>query len=226
MTEIIEMNGEAENGEVDKQSKSRITPPNMRLAQFTIVGTAPLMTAKFSKKMELMARMQEGKAATSKKVREARDFSADVVAAAYVSPEGWYGVHAAAFRNASISACRLVGFKMTLAKLSIFCEADGFDKEDGTPLVRIDAPAPEESVMPARNANNSVDLRARPLWRPGWTMYPRIRWDADQFTLKDIENLFARVGQQVGIGEGRPDSRMGAGLGYGLFDVVKVITLV
>ena len=33
-------------------------------------------------------------------------------------------------------------------------------------------------------------------------------------------NLIARVGMQVGVGEGRPDSKQSAGLGFGLFDVV------
>jgi hypothetical protein len=40
------------------------------------------------------------------------------------------------------------------------------------------------------------------------------------FTANDVVNLIARVGLQVGIGEGRPDSKESAGLGYGLFEVV------
>jgi hypothetical protein len=35
-------------------------------------------------------------------------------------------------------------------------------------------------------------------------------------------NLFNRVGQQVGVGEGRPDSRNSAGMGMGLFNVESV----
>ena len=48
----------------------------------------------------------------------------------------------------------------------------------------------------------------------------RIRFDADQFTLTDVANLFARVGLCGGIGEGRPDSKTSAGIGYGLFEIV------
>ena len=33
----------------------------------------------------------------------------------------------------------------------------------------------------------------------------------------DVTNLMQRVGMQVGIGEGRPDSRDSAGLGWGTF---------
>lgn len=200
----------------------KITPPRMGRAAFHIRGTAPLMTARFSKKAELMAKMSEGKSAGSKRDRSARDFEADAAAAAYRSDEGWYGINAAVFRNASISACRLVGFKMTLAKLSIFVEADGYDKDEGTPLVRLNAEPPRTSVMHVRNATGVVDMRSRPMWMPGWEFTVRIQWDMDQFTLTDITNLLSRVGKQVGIGEGRPDSRDSAGLGYGLFEVVEV----
>ncbi len=202
----------------------KISPPRMGHAAFKISGTAPLMTARFSKKAELMAKMQEGKSAGSKRDRTARDFEADAIAAAYHAKEGdWNGINATSFRNAMISACRLVGFKMTLAKLSIFVEADGYDKDEGTPLVRILAGPPTTSIMPARNATGVIDLRSRPMWAPGWGALVRVTWDLDQFTLTDITNLMSRVGAQVGIGEGRPDSRDSAGLGYGLFAVVEVM---
>jgi hypothetical protein len=212
-------------GESPKAETIKISAPAMRTAAFTIVGTAPLMTAKFSKKAELMAKMSEGKSAGSKRDRSARDFDADAAGAAYRSRDGWYGLNAASFRNAAISSCRLVGFKMTLAKLSIFVEADGFDHTEGTPLVRIVAGVPETSVMPVRNATGVVDMRARPVWAPGWKVVVRVRWDAEQFSLTDVTNLMSRVGAQVGIGEGRPDSRESAGLGYGLFAIESVAEL-
>jgi hypothetical protein len=198
-----------------------IKAPNMQTAVFKIVGTAPLMTARFSKKADLMAKMAEGKSAASKRNRPARDFEQDAEDAAYRTLEGWYGVNAASFRNAMISACRLVGFKMTLAKLSVFVEAEGFDERDATPLVRIDAPHYEVNTMHVRNATGVVDVRARPLWRPGWKANLTIRWDADQFSVTDIANLLSRVGLQVGVGEGRPDSKSSAGLGFGLFKLAE-----
>lgn len=203
----------------------RISTPRMARAIFHIRGTAPLMTARFSKKAELQRKMEEGKSAGSRKDRSARDFEADAIAATYFSPEGWRGIHAPSFRNAAISACRLVAFKMTLAKLSIFVEADGYDKEEGVPLVRIYADDPSTSIMNVRNATGVVDLRARPMWTPGWEAKPCIRWDQDQFSLTDITNLMGRVGMQVGVGEGRPDSRESNGLGYGLFEIVTVDVL-
>lgn len=202
-----------------KETVATIKAPRMDRAKFTVVGTAPLMVARFSKKAEIMAKHQEGGAAKNKRNRSARDFDKEAEEAAYRSgPKGWYGVNASGFRNAMISACRLVGFKMTLAKLSVFVEADGFDYRDHTPLLQVDGKW-EVSTMHTRNATGVVDIRSRPLWAPGWKISPTLRWDADQFTASDVANLLMRVGMQVGIGEGRPDSKSSAGLGYGLFEI-------
>ena len=107
---------------------------------------------------------------------------------------------------------------MTRAKLAVFCEPDGFDREDGTPLVKFTKGKPKYSEMPVRlKKSGSMDIRPRPLWSPGWELTVRIKYDADQFTLNDIANLLLRVGVQVGIGEGRPDSKDSCGMGWGLF---------
>jgi hypothetical protein len=119
-----------------------------------------------------------------------------------------------------ISACRLVGFKMTLAKMSIFVEADGFDADDGTPLVKLIAGEPERMDAAVRNATGVIDIRSRPMWRE-WQADLRVRFDGDQFTLDDVANLLSRVGVQVGIGEGRPDSKASAGMGWGTFKLAE-----
>lgn len=196
-----------------------IKPPKIETAHFHIVGTSPYVQCRFSQKaMNMMAeKMLAGGPAKSKRVREARNFEEDFRQAMHISTEGWCGIPAGAFRNAMISACRLVGFKMTLAKLSVFVEADGFDAVDGVPLIKING-TPERIDMAVRNATGVADIRVRPMWRE-WSADLRIRYDADQFTLNDVTNLLARVGMQVGIGEGRPDSRESAGLGWGLFRI-------
>lgn len=197
----------------------QIKAPNIQTAQIGIVGTAPYMQAKFSQKCIsiIEAKHKAGSQANKGKKREARDFDADYRGAMYKSREGWHGIPASAFRNAMISACRLCGFKMTLGKLSVFVEADGFDYEDSTPLIKITG-KPKMDVRHARNASGVCDLRARPLWNE-WSATVRVRYDADQMSLEDICNLMARVGLQVGIGEGRPDSRDSNGLGFGLFNI-------
>lgn len=116
-----------------------------------------------------------------------------------------------------ISACRTVGYKMTHAKLAAFVLADGFEEDDGTPLIRIYG-VPKRHTTYARNDNGSVDIRVRPMWET-WHAIVRVRFDADMFSPTDVVNLMMRVGMQVGIGEGRPDSKNSGGMGWGLFSI-------
>jgi len=194
-----------------------IKPPKIETAKFRIIGTSPYVQARFSAKaMQAMHQKHEaGSTANKKKNREARDFDDDYKQAMHIATDGWIGIPAGAIRAAMISACRLVGFKMTLAKLSIFVQADGYDKVDGVPLIRIEG-KPEKIEMAVRNQTGVVDLRVRPMWRD-WEAVVKINFDADQFLLADVTNLMARVGMQVGLGEGRPDSRESCGLGWGTF---------
>ena len=200
------------------QTAVQIKPANIQQAVFKIKGTAPYVQARFSAKaMQAMKeKMLAGSTAKGKKVREARNFDEDFEQAKHVSEQGWVGIPASSFRQAIISACRLVGFRMTLAKLSVFVAADGFDRVDGIPLIKLQAPEPERTEMAVRNATGVADIRVRPMWRE-WAADVKVSYDADQFTLQDVTNLMQRVGMQVGIGEGRPDSRDSAGLGWGTF---------
>lgn len=200
--------------------KVQISPANMQFARFKLKGTAPLVQARFSAKamQAMMSKMAAGSTANKSRAKPARDFDDDYRQAMHISTQGWCGVPAGAFRQAMISACRLVGFKMTLAKLSLFIIADGIDKVDGIPLVKFEG-TPERVDMAVRNATGVADIRVRPMWRE-WTMSLTIRYDGDQFTAQDVTNLLSRVGMQVGIGEGRPDSRESAGLGWGTFEIV------
>ena len=200
------------------QTAVQIKPANIQQAVFKIKGTAPYVQARFSAKaMQAMKeKMLAGSTAKGKKVREARNFDDDFEQAKHVSEQGWVGIPASSFRQAIISACRLVGFRMTLAKLSVFVAADGFDRVDGIPLIKLQAGEPERTEMAVRNATGVADIRVRPMWRE-WAAEVKVSYDADQFTLQDVTNLMQRVGMQVGIGEGRPDSRDSAGLGWGTF---------
>ena len=108
-----------------------IKPPKFSTVEILIEGIAPLVVERFSKKMELMEKMAQGPSAKNKRERTARDYDNEAEEARYRAPEKWEGMNAAAFRAGMISACRLVGFKMTLAKLSVFIEADGFDAKIG-----------------------------------------------------------------------------------------------
>lgn len=202
----------------------QIKAPNLQKATFHIEGTAPFVQAKFSQKAKNAIRetQEAGSTARGKKKREPKDFDEVCDACVHYSKQGWVGIPAAAFRAGMISACRLVGFKMTLAKLSVFVEPDGFDRDDGTPLVRLQAGDYRRVDLHVRNATGVVDLRARPMWEE-WGADVTITFDADQFTVTDVSNLMQRVGAQVGIGEGRPDSKSSAGMGWGTFKLANEV---
>ena len=197
-----------------------IKPPAMQRMVLRIVGTAPLVINRFPAKAQqaMMEKMAAGSTAKKGAKRDPKDFDEVFQGARHLSSEGWDGIHAGAFRNGLISACRLVGFKMTLAKLSLFVEADGLDVIDGTPLVRIIAGEPERTDMHVRNATGVIDIRTRPMWRD-WAADLRIRFDSEQFTQGDVAALVARVGAQVGVGEGRADSKASTGMGWGHFEI-------
>lgn len=195
-----------------------ISAPNIKTTTFEIVGTAPLVVHRFSAKtkQEMKQKMETGKAASSKKNREAKMTDDLYQESRYISTEGWDGIHAGSIRNALISACRLVGFKMTLAKLSVFVVQDGWDsKEPQIPLIRIYGdPIKQEDIARVATGKPYVTVRAA---YHNWKAKITIRYDADQFTSQDVSNLLYRAGLQVGIGEGRPDSKNSAGMGWGTF---------
>jgi hypothetical protein len=109
---------------------------------------------------------------------------------------------------------------MTIAKLSLFVEADGRDAtEPEFGLIRIyGMPRKLESV--ARVETGQAYVTIRPCY-DDWKAKIRVRFDAEQFSLLDVSNLLARLGEQVGIGEGRPDSKNSCGMGWGTFRIAN-----
>jgi len=212
-----------ENGATVAPEVVRITKPKLRETTIVIHGIAAYVQHAFSEKQrkQMEETQRQGQQARGKKNRAPKDFEAVYEAAKHVAKvkrgeKPWCGIPAPAFRNAMISACKLIGFKMTHAKLSVFVEADGMGT-DGTPLVRIIG-EPHIHQAPVRNASGVADIRWRPMWDE-WSARVRVTWDEDQFSATDIFNLMHRAGLQVGIGEGRPDSPNSNGLGWGRFRV-------
>lgn len=207
--------------EKPKKAESQISAPKFAVLTVPLKNASgsPLVVNAFSAKArETMRLAQEaGSVGKKNKKRDPKDFNAAYQGARHISRDGWDGVTCATFRNAMISACRLVGFKMTIGKLSVFIEADGNSEADGTPLVRIHGePVPFEA--PVRNASGVSDIRVRPRWDE-WTANLRVRYDREQFSDEDIINLLVRAGGQCGICEGRPDSSNSFGQGWGLFEI-------
>lgn len=199
----------------------KIERPDFRIIALRIEGTAPLVINRFSAKaMEMMRASQEaGSVAKSRKVREPKNFDQLYHDAKHISTQGWEGFSAPSIRNACISACRTCGVVMTKAKLALVVLADGVDLVDGTPLIRIEGKA-EKLESHVRNQTGVADIRARPIYRE-WAATLRIRYDAGMLDAESVVSLLVRVGMQVGIGEGRPDSKDSCGMGWGTFDVVN-----
>jgi hypothetical protein len=203
-----------------------IQPLRQAIMTIPIVGETPLKVLRFSRKKQgdVMATQKAGEQARTKKKREPKDFQREYEEARYLCSQRengkqvtWLGINASGVRNGAIETCRMAGFTMTRAKMSVFCVEDGFDDLDATPLVRVHG-EPEMSVDPVRNASGVIDLRPRVMFKE-WRCVLRIRFDEDQFSPSDILNLIIRVGQQNGLGEGRPNGTNGNGTGNGLFVV-------
>jgi hypothetical protein len=203
--------------------KIEIKAPNFQTANFEIEGTTPFVQNKFSGRVgdEMKEKQEAGSTAKKGKKREAKNFEQCCEEAKHYSDEGWIGIPCTAFRASLVSACRVVGFTMALAKLCLFVPADGYDRDDLTPLVKITEGEPVMNVSPVRiPSSGAMDLRARPMWKY-WRCKVSVEYDADQFTEKDVANLLMRAGIQVGVGEGRPDSKKSVGCGWGTFRVLS-----
>lgn len=196
-----------------------VAPPRIDRAIITCRGTAPFVGNKFPHSaMETMRRNQElGQVARGKKIRLPKKFDELHLQHIHYSQEGWPGIPASAFRSAMIDACRLVGYHMVKAKMSIFIIPDGFDRDDGQPLVKINGDM-RSFEMPVRLANGSADIAVRPQFLK-WTVKLGIEWDCDQFDRSDIVNLCMRAGKQVGVGAGRPNSKTSHGMGWGTWEI-------
>jgi len=208
-----------------KGPKQQITiaAPNFQTAIFQVRGTSQLVGNKFSARAraDMKAKMEAGSTANKGAKRKPKDFKKLYREAIHFAVEGWEGIPAPAFRNAMISACRMVGYQMTRAKLCVFVEADGYDSDDDTPLVRIRKGKSKYGEHLVRNDTGVADLRPRPVWAPGWEATVRVKFDADQFTLEDVANLLSRAGVQCGILAGRPNSQQSNGMGWGCFEIVN-----
>jgi hypothetical protein len=203
------------------KKKTEVTAPKFFVLNITIKGSpgSPLVIHNFSEKARqiMRSRQEAGSTAVKSRARDAKDFQQVFENARHISRDGWDGYPAGGIRNCLIDACKLVGFAMTRAKLSIFVIADGIDRDNGMPLVRIYGDA-QYSEHNTRNESGVADIRARPMFNE-WHANLRIKFDSGQFTPEDVLNLLIRAGGQCGLGEGRPNSKKSNGLGWGLFDI-------
>jgi hypothetical protein len=204
-----------------KEEAITISAPKLQTICFRVIGDAPLVMNKFSQKAreEMHQKQEAGTTAKANKKREPKNFQASYNESRHISEDGWDGIPATAFRSAMIHACKIAGLAMTRAKLAIFVEPDGFDKDDNSPLIKITKGKPEYFETYVRLATGVPDLKARPMWKPGWEAAIRVTYDMEILTQSDIANLLMRAGRQVGICAGRPNSSNSTGMGWGTFRI-------
>src|SRR5690348_2833419 len=84
---IPKANGHAK---AEKPASLKITAPKMRRIKLRIIGTAPYMQLRFSQKAmnTMIANMEAGSQAKSKRTRSARDFNDDYEQAFHRLPDG------------------------------------------------------------------------------------------------------------------------------------------
>lgn len=199
----------------------QIPPIELKTATIKIVGTSFFVANNFGKEARdmLLAKHVAGTSGGKGK-KGKKDVEKEAHESAHWTEDGQMGIPCGAFRNAMIDACRGANFKMTLAKMAIEADAQGYDAEDGVPLVIIHGKR-KTIVSPVRNATGVIDMRPRTHVMPGWTVDLRITWDDTMFSLEDVVNLVNRAGHQIGIGAGRKFSKMSAGCGWGSFKVAS-----
>lgn len=177
-----------------------IPRPNMQTFSVGIVGLSPLMVHAWSEKARrsLPGGADHGRSASEKKAARGRSNpEKEAKDAAYTMPDGRYAFPAAAFKQAAVSACRLVdGLTMTEARILLITPQD---------LVPLECPEPAIDARPVRlNKMGSVEMRYRPVFWP-WRLSLEVRYNASATTLEQIINLLVLAGECVGVGEWRPE---------------------
>lgn len=209
------------HGAPDPEKKSVvIKPPRFELATVLLRSTAPYIQNRFAnyKQLEMIEKQKAGSSmAKTRKAKPPKDFEKGYRGSMHISQEGWHGIPATALRNAMIEACRLTEIDMIRAKMCLRIVQDGLDAENLEPLVKIKG-EPRMHIDRVRIGINQTDLLPRAMFEQ-WEARVTIQWDADVFSAQDVVNLIARAGWQVGIGAGRPLSKMSGGTGKGTWEV-------
>lgn len=195
-----------------------IQPIDIRNFEMGIRGTSPLIVQKFSEKARKSIKdKQEQKA---KGGREKRDPHAEFLAALYVMPgtgapgskTAKYGIPAAGFKKAAVSACRYIdGINMRFASGAFHVLEDA----GGLVQLKCSQPYMREDTVRLLGPSRPLDLRYRPQFDE-WSCVLRIRYNASVISAEQIVNLFHHAGFHIGWGELRAEK----GYSNGTFEVV------
>jgi len=195
-----------------------LTIPRIRSEILTtlIIGTAPLITHKFSEKMRKkildrhMGEADEG--------REPKDPVANYEAARYRLSDGSDGIPAGGIKACIVDGTgRDCGIPTTKAKGAFRVAAD----DPSSNLCRILSPNPprmREDVV--RNDSGVVDIRHRPEYWP-WCCVLKVQFLPQYASFKRVLQAIQMAGFRVGLCEWRPSSPKSKSGAYGTFRIAS-----
>jgi len=172
-----------------------IPEPDIRVVAFRIMGTAPLISHKWSDKNKTDIINKQQKAPS--KGRPVRDPQAEYEASIYHCGDGGYGFPAIAFKLAMVRAAKQTGMAMTDARTAFHVLADSQD------MVRIDGESSMRQDM-VRIGRGVADIRFRAQFVE-WGATINIRYNATTISAAQLANLLMIAGFSVGVGDWRPD---------------------
>lgn len=204
---------------------------NIKTAQLTLIGEAPVIVHNWSEKAEKqMLDKQKGEASAGKK---AKDPVEEFYGSLYLTPEGEYGIPAVNFKAAAVSAAPDVELAMTemrrafhvvgeilkieappLAK-KFFTEYDNQYQAKLTKAHKLGASMRRDFV---RLASGVADIRFRAVF-PIWSVNLEIRYNESVISLPQLLNLFQAAGFGCGVCEWRPSSPKVKSGSYGTWKV-------
>ena len=196
-----------------------IPKPEFGVFSCIIRGTTPYVQHRFSEKARKAILDSQKKIA--KQAKPDRDPEADYLAACYVFPghdagakDCKYGIPVTQLKGALVGACRYVdGISMKMASGVV----QFLPEEGGLIELHFDTMTMREDGVRIDNGRK-FDLRYRPEFG-GWWAKVRIQYNTALMSSEQIVNLLATAGFHCGLGEMRPNSKMGVGGSNGLFSV-------
>lgn len=189
----------ATNGASEKGATIDLSAIEVGLMRVPILGTAPIITNRFSEKAK---RQMLDKAQGRKTPKQPKDPEAEYEAAFYRFEDGGFGIPVTAFKGATVGGARFfAGVTMTAIRQCLFFK--GPMGVDGQQLVRIEGiPRMREDVV--RVGNGGTDLRYRPEF-PEWSAVLDVVFVKASLTQGSVLSLINAGGLGIGVGDWRPE---------------------
>lgn len=227
-------NGNAKTAAKDKKDDNsskiiKVSQPKYKVMTVPIIGQAGYVQNRITQSSVQKILDKQTSSQKGKQQHDARVLEQEFHEAYYRLEDGGFGIPVAALKGCMVHMAPELetesGFQVyqtTLAKC-LRVLPDGFDTSEGTPLVRLETPGPQQITTPTRPPGQNLQIRVRALFPAGWRAVVRIKYDSERLTPDTVYSLLFRAGEQIGIGDGRQftgsDSKKSktGGMGWGYF---------